>query len=381
MNIRDAQGGLPTTAMATFSQASYQATAVPTQSGLLQWTITGSDPGAAIQGAGTDPQVTVTTLHRSTAAGDIQLALTFTPDDGSQPTVARLALTVFAAEIRDAGGAPLPILDIGLGNRVRYRPVVVPSLPNAHAFWQPGSNGRLAITGQATNGDVEVGGNTVSPQGRDGTLTLMMQIGGQQATAALGIGVFDVRIGLDRITPWVGVGEVMVCSADVVPFDVIPPSVPVSATWQVSANFQLMGDPTGGRVSLVANAASGSVDEDWVEVALTWQGSTVRTRRALTAIGVSIHAEDGGAPPITLGVGASAIFVAVVQPPVEDILPSWLAGPTATVEQDGLAARITGVRASDFAGADGLEVHLFARAARTQALIPLTVVALSTRTG
>lgn len=380
MDIRDAQGGLPTTAIATFSQAGYQAADLPSGPGTLQWTIAGTDPGAVIQGPATGVQVTVVTLHRSASVGDIQLVVTFTPGDMSPPTVVKVALTVFAAEIRDAGNTPTPTLDIGVGNRVNYRPVVVPALPSADVFWRVGQNGRVAITSQSPTGEIGVTGQSASLDGRDGTLTLMIRIGEQQATATVGLGVFDVRIGLDRVTPWVGVGEVVVCSADVFPAGVIPPSFPVTAAWSVSQRFQLMGDPTGAKVSLVANAPSGSVDDDWVEVVLTWQGSTVRARRALTAIGVSIRGADQGDPPTSLGVGQSAIYRAVVEPPVEDVLALWMTGRTATVEQDDLAARVTGVQASAFEGADGLAIHVFARAASTQALIPLTIVELTIRT-
>src|SRR5690606_5473374 len=141
--IRDILGGPPTATLAVFSQASYRVTAVPVQKpGALQWTIAGANPGTAIQGPDDAEQVTVTTTHRSAMAGDLQLVATFTPDDGSQPTVARVPLTVFAAEIRDAANAPMPTFDIGIGNRVRYKPVIEPALSGvpASCYWQVGPN-------------------------------------------------------------------------------------------------------------------------------------------------------------------------------------------------------------------------------------------------
>lgn len=383
MIIRDILGGPPTATLAVFSQASYRATAVPVQkSGTLQWTIAGGDPGAAIQGPDDAEQVTVTTTHRSAMAGDLQLVATFTPDDGSQATVARVPLTVFAAEIRDAGNRPVPTFDIGIGNLVQYKPVIVPALSgvSASCYWQVGSNGRLAITSQAPTGEVDVLGNTVSLQGRDGTLTLTVQIGQQKATATLGLGIFDVQIAVDRYTPRAGVGEVVVCSANVVPTDTIAPGVSVSADWTVSQAFQILGDPSGVRISIVANQPSGRIDDDWVQVDLRWQGSTVRRRMALTAVGVTIRGEQGGEPPVTLNLGASAVFRAVVQPPVEGVRAFWATGPSAVVEQGELAARVTGVRPSAFEGADGLVVRLRAGAATAEALIPLTVVQLTGRT-
>ena len=383
MIIRDSLGGPPTTTLAVFSQASYMVAAAPAlASGTLQWTIAGANPGAAIQGPDNGEQVSIATTHRSEMAGDVLLVATFTPADGSQPTVARIPLTVFAVAIRDAANAPMPTLDIGLGNRIQYKPVIEPALPGVPAsiYWQVAQNGRLAVTGQSRTGEVEVLGNSVSAQGRDGTLTLIGRIGQQQATATLGIGVFDVEIAIDRYMPRAGVGEVVVCTAKVVPSDTIPPSVRAPADWTVSEAFQVLGDASGGRISIVANAPSGRIDDDWVQVALRWQGSTVRRRMALTAFGVAIRSEQGGEPPVTLNLGASAVYRAVVQPPVEDGRAYWETGPTAVVEQGELEARVTGVRPSDFEGADGLVVHLCAGSAMATALIPLTVVQLSSHT-
>ena len=194
MDIRDAQGGLPTTAIATFSQASYQAGNVPLTPGALEWAIAGHDPGAVIQGPATGVQVTVAALHRSVGVGDIQLVLTFSPADGSPPTVATLPLTVFAAEIRDADNAPTPALDVGMGSQVRYRPVVTPAVEISEGFWKVGANGRIGIISQSPTGEIAVTGQSVSPAGRDGSLTLVIRVGMQQATATVHVGVFDVRI-------------------------------------------------------------------------------------------------------------------------------------------------------------------------------------------
>ena len=84
-----------------------------------------------------------------------------------------------------------------------------------------------------------------------------------------------------------------------------------------------------------------------------------------------------GRPHTSLGIGASAVYLAVVEPPLEEVQAFWATGRTATVEQQGLAARVTGVLPSEFEGADGLEVYVSAHGAWTRALIPLTVFSMS----
>lgn len=375
MEIRDIQGGPPTTAIAAFETAGYAIADLPPGAGSLLWTISGVTPGASIQGPANEAQVVLVGMHTSALVGDIALTLTFTPSSGGGPSSTSLPLTVFAASIRDAGGAPTPVMDVGVGNRASYVAALDPPLVPDAVAWQPGPDDDIAIL--AIDGvRALIEGRSPSARGRGSSLTAVLRVGRQQAKATLGIGVFDVRLAFDRASGWLGVGETLLCRAELLPPDLMP--LPGGTwAWDSTAQLQSMGTFTGPVASFVANGPSSAVDGDAVELTVTYSGSTVRARRAVTAVGVSILGSDQGEPPLELGLGASAVYLAEVQPPLDAVEAIWASGRAATVEQGGLAARVTGVQPSAFGGADGLEVSVVAGEALTRALIPLTVFGIS----
>ncbi|RQP21905.1 hypothetical protein [Piscinibacter terrae] len=377
MDIVDPSGLAAAQAIAVVSRAYYRVANRPQVSGSLRWSLGGDTSPLRIAGPDNQEQVALASGHRSEQLGGTTLTATFSPADGGTPVTASIALTVFSAEIHDAGQADTPLLDLGVGSRARYLPVVLPDIGAFDGSWDPGSNGVIGLVSVGPGGVAEVAGLAASAVGRDGRLSLSARVGEQEAKATLPIGVFAVRIhlmaqALDDLSPTgslMGVGQTRIAQAEVLPADLAPASL-LAWQWSVSDTLQALGAVNEGTVSFVANAPQAQAQ---VQVTLSFGRSSTTSTQALTVYGATITAEDDRAAPDALAVGAAGTYKVVIDPPAPEAEVLWTGSDRMTLREEGHRVQVRGVQASDAAGADGLLADVRIGEASTRALMPLTI--------
>lgn len=380
MDIQDINGGAPDQALAVYSRAAYRAVGVPQVPGTLRWTLGGDTSPLRVEAGDAPDRVVVVSLHRSEQAGASTLTATFTPADSSPATSASIPLTVWAAQIEDAGGAALPTRTLGVGNLAHYRGVVQPPLQGVvvQATWQPAGQPGIAIARVGGQGLVDVLGQAATPDNADALLQLTLTLGGQQAKASQALTVFDLAIdwlaegpdGLVPTGPFVGVGETRVGSARVRPESVLQVQPPPTWAWSAPEGLQPLGDTNAPNASFVATTAGADTP---VRVALTLAASTVQAERRVTVFGVRIVGADEGTPSPSLPVGGQLALRAVIEPALPEARCIWSASGAISVLGADDQAVATGAQPSDSEGADAIALNVLMEGALAHALAPVTV--------
>lgn len=382
MEIRNPSGGAAASAIAVSRSASYRLYDLPDVPGSVLWSLSGDTTAVTLKRKRDENEVSLAAAAQPSAqVGATTLTATFMPADHGPSTSASLTITVFAAAICNLDPSLAPSQLLGVGNRARYAVAAVPAVSPVSASWSPGDSGDIALLGVDAQGTAEILGQQAGQT--PAQLTLTLSCASQDAVAVLPITVLGLRAALyadDEAAieagPLLGVGEVRVARAQLVPAQAQLGTATAQWRWSCSSGLQIMGDANAAAISFVANA----VGPAWVEAQLSIAGSVLKARQECIAFGVAIVGEQGSAPT-ALAVGASATLQAQLQPDCEEAQFFWTGSGNVALRSEGASVIARAVSPSSSEGADGLGVVAVIGDAQTQAVIPLTSYAVTILSG